>query len=67
MSDIAIRGDKLGKRYRIGQRQRYLALRDVLAQAAKAPLRLFRASAPEASNHRPKHIWALQDVSFEVR
>ena len=67
MSDIAIRAEKLGKRYRVGQRQRYLALRDVLTDAAKAPLRLFRASAPEAPNHRPKHIWALKDVSFEVR
>jgi len=43
MSDIAICGEKLGKRYHIGERQRYLALRDVLMQAAKAPLRLFRA------------------------
>ncbi len=67
MSDIAIRCEKLGKRYRIGQREPYLALRDVLANAAKAPLRLFRASASEASNHRPEHIWALKDISFEVR
>ncbi len=67
MIDIAIRGERLGKHYRIGERKSYLALRDVLTHAAKAPLRLFRASAPQASNHCPKHIWALKDVSFEVR
>jgi lipopolysaccharide transport system ATP-binding protein len=67
MSDIAIRGEKLGKRYRIGERQRYLALRDVLTQAAKAPLRLFRARAPKSSSNGTGHIWALKDASFEVR
>jgi homopolymeric O-antigen transport system ATP-binding protein len=67
MSDIAIRSEKLGKRYRIGERQRYLALRDVLTQAVKAPLRLFRPSAPKSSSNDPRHIWALKDASFEVR
>ena len=67
MSDIAIRAEKLGKRYRVGQRQKYLALRDVLTDAAKVPLRLFRTRAAEATNHRPRHIWALKDASFEVR
>src|SRR5882762_3938622 len=67
MSDIAICGEKLGKRYHIGERQRYLALRDVLMQAAKAPLRFFRASGPKSSSNGDGHIWALKDVSFEVR
>jgi lipopolysaccharide transport system ATP-binding protein len=67
MSELAIRGEKLGKRYRIGRRQRYLALRDVLAQTAKAPLQLFRASAPKSSTNGDGHIWALKDASFEVR
>lgn len=67
MSDIAIRGEKLGKRYRIGQRQPYLALRDVLAHAAKAPLRTFRASVSKFSSNGGERIWALKDVSFEVR
>ncbi len=31
MSDIAIHVENLGKRYRIGERQRYKALRDTLA------------------------------------
>jgi lipopolysaccharide transport system ATP-binding protein len=67
MSDIAVRAEKLGKRYRIGERQRYLALRDVLTQAAKAPLRLFRARVPKSSSNGAGHIWALKDASFEVR
>lgn len=34
LSDIAIRVENLGKRYRIGQRERYYALRDTLALTA---------------------------------
>jgi lipopolysaccharide transport system ATP-binding protein len=64
MSSVVIRGAKLGKRYRIGERQRYRALRDVLTDALKAPARLLRPAA--ASNHAPRHIWALKDVSFDV-
>jgi lipopolysaccharide transport system ATP-binding protein len=67
MSDIAIRAEKLGKRYRIGQWQRYVALRDVLTQAVKSPLRLFRGSSPKHSSNGNGHIWALKDASFEVR
>ncbi len=66
MSDIAIRSEKLGKRYRIGERQSYLALRDLLAQTVKAPWRLFRGNARQSSNNGPEHIWALKDASFEV-
>ena len=39
MSDLAFRAEGLSKRYRIGQRERYLALRDVLARSLTAPLR----------------------------
>jgi lipopolysaccharide transport system ATP-binding protein len=67
MSDIVIRAENLGKRYRIGERQKYLALRDVLARAISAPARLFRARSPASANGRPSHIWALKDVCFEVR
>src|SRR6267154_1939430 len=67
MSEPAIRGEKLGKRYRIGERQRYLALRDVLTQTARVPLRLFRTSAPKPSSNGTGLIWALKDTSLEVR
>jgi ABC-type polysaccharide/polyol phosphate transport system ATPase subunit len=49
----------LGKRYRIGERERYFALRDVLARAFAAPFRRTRS-------HETGDLWALRDVSFEV-
>jgi lipopolysaccharide transport system ATP-binding protein len=61
MGAVAIRAEGLGKRYRIGERERYLALRDALVRWAKAPARLLGRRAQEDS-----HIWALKDVSFEV-
>jgi lipopolysaccharide transport system ATP-binding protein len=67
MSDIAIHAENLGKRYQIGERERYVALRDILTRAASAPLRLFRARKPSSPNGDATHIWALKDASFEVR
>ena len=67
MSSPVIHVENLGKRYKIGERERYLALRDVLARAASAPLRLFRSGNHSSSNGDPTHIWALKDVSFDVR
>ena len=37
MSDLAIHVESLGKRYRIGERQKYKALRDTLTDASYAP------------------------------
>jgi lipopolysaccharide transport system ATP-binding protein len=67
MSDIVIRAENLGKRYRIGERETYVALRDVLTRAASAPARLFRPRQSSSSNGDHSHIWALKDVSFEIR
>lgn len=77
MSDIAIRVENLGKRYRIGRlQQRHDTLRDAIA----AKLRWKRDAAglfPDLRTHLPGHlspvsgqndfIWALKDVSFEVK
>lgn len=41
MHKVAIHSVGLGERYAIGERVRYLALRDVLASAMSAPGRLF--------------------------
>jgi ABC-type polysaccharide/polyol phosphate transport system ATPase subunit len=54
MSANAIHVEGLGKRYRIGERERYLALRDVI-------MRMFQ---PRASKR--DFLWALKDVSFDV-
>src|SRR6266566_3122557 len=44
MSDIAINCEGLSKQYRIGERESYKALRDVLAGAAAAPFRRMRSA-----------------------
>lgn len=68
MSDIAIRVENLSKRYRIGQREPYKALRDVIVNAAATPFRrLKQDSASKARNSNPEYIWALKDVSFEIK
>ena len=50
----------MGKRYRVGQRERYLALRDVLMRALTAPLRLGRRS-------RRDYLWALRNIDLDVQ
>jgi lipopolysaccharide transport system ATP-binding protein len=67
MSDIVIRAENLSKRYQIGERQEKLDLREVIASAVSAPARIFRARKPEPANGDATHIWALKDVSFEIR
>jgi lipopolysaccharide transport system ATP-binding protein len=63
MDDIAIRVEDLGKQYRIGVApERYRTLRDNLVRAASAPFQALRSARSDNSR-----IWALQDVSFEVR
>ncbi|MGH9730575.1 MAG: ATP-binding cassette domain-containing protein, partial [Candidatus Acidiferrales bacterium] len=57
MSDAVIRVEGIGKRYRVGQRESYRALRDVLAGA-------FRRNGKRSSR---EVIWAVRDVSFEVK
>jgi lipopolysaccharide transport system ATP-binding protein len=62
---MAIRVENLGKRYRLGRRQEaYGTLRDTIASAAQMPWRLLRE---RGRADKPAQIWALQDVSFEVR
>jgi len=69
MSDkVVISVENLGKKYRIRHQadgQRYVALRDVLADKLKG---LFH-SQPSTLNPQPasEDFWALRDVSFEVR
>jgi len=85
MNDVVIRCESLSKQYRIGERERYTALRDVISNAAGARLRLLmnalssRFKVSNLSNNSQSEmgsprvkigegsIWALQDVSFEVK
>jgi lipopolysaccharide transport system ATP-binding protein len=66
MSAVAIEIEGLGKRYRVGERERYVALRDVLARSLAEPLRFFRRGNNGHSKEHA-HIWALRNVSFHVK
>jgi hypothetical protein len=44
MSDIAIKVEGLSKQYRIGEQERYKALRDVITDAAASPFRRLRSA-----------------------
>ncbi len=73
MDDVLIRAEGLGKKYVIGhqaQRERYTALRDVIARGARTFLR----KASDLAHGRAviegdelEEVWALKDVSFEVK
>src|SRR5947209_4258893 len=60
MTDVVIRCREIGKRYVIGERERYRTLRDTLMNSVRATFR--RRTKTERPN-----VWALQDVSFDVR
>src|SRR5580692_5786152 len=66
MHEVAVHSVGLGKRYAIGERARYLALRDVLASAMNAPRRLFGLNSRSGDNRSREQLWALRDVSFDI-
>jgi lipopolysaccharide transport system ATP-binding protein len=67
MSELAIRVEGLGKRYRLGTLSRYKTLRESVAAAAGAPRRLVQRMITRAGPAEPPPIlWALRDVSFDV-
>src|SRR5436305_4829038 len=55
-----IQAEKLSKRYRLGEHERYHALRDVLTRALRSPMSFLRRSQPEM-------FWALKEISLDVR
>jgi lipopolysaccharide transport system ATP-binding protein len=69
MSDVAILCQGIGKQYQIGERERYRALRDVIAGAFKALFRGVGATLKESDirDDAKPTIWALRDVSFHVK
>lgn len=73
MSDVVIRAEGLGKKYTIGhqvQQERYTALRDVLTHnvgTAWYKTRDLIRGKPVIPGDSTEEIWALRDVSFEVK
>lgn len=69
MKDWVIRVEDLGKQYQIGaKRVRYRTLRESLTTALTGPFhRLATSGNWSDKNDRVETIWALKDVSFEVK
>ena len=62
MSDIAVKVENLGKLYRLGAQQvRHNSLRDALVFGFK------RLASKRNSVEGEQNLWALKDVSFEVK
>jgi len=68
MSYIAIRCDKISKRYHIGRPLRSQTLRETIISTLTAPIRRLRAASGSGSTNSedPQILWALTDVSLEV-
>jgi len=72
VSDIAIKVENLGKMYRIGESVPYRTLKESLTHALTMPFRFITGSSNGAgrrddANDGENHIWALKDVSFDVK
>lgn len=59
----AVEVKNLSKRYTIGQKERYLTLRDLFVKAAKAPINLAKGK----KFAKKEQFWALKDINFEVK
>jgi lipopolysaccharide transport system ATP-binding protein len=71
MTDTVIRVENLGKKYLIHheQRERYVALRDVITNKVKSFSKRLFSLQPQASNLQPskEEFRALKDINFEVK
>ena len=72
-SDVIIRADRLGKKYMIGhesERERYMALRDVIGRSARNFVRRsvdVLRGRPIFAGDNTEEFWALKDVNFEIK
>jgi homopolymeric O-antigen transport system ATP-binding protein len=64
----AIDADRLSKEYHLGRRERYLTLRDAVANAVRAPFALVKRAMRTGvgPDEEEPTLWALKDVSFSV-
>lgn len=68
MDEPIITIKNIGKRYNINhQRGGYIALRDILADALRSPLRFLKKKAHQIVNNTTKEeFWALRNISFDI-
>lgn len=75
-NDVVIKVENLSKQYRIGSAQSgYKTFRETLVDAAKAPFQRLSSAFGSITNqtngtnstNETDYIWALKDVSFEVK
>jgi lipopolysaccharide transport system ATP-binding protein len=72
MSDTVIKVENLSKQYRIGAREPgYRTFRETIVDAVKAPfqgiVKLFSRQSSIVNRQSEETIWALRNVSFEVK
>jgi lipopolysaccharide transport system ATP-binding protein len=73
MSQTVIQARDISKRYRMGEREQYGALRDILSGWMTRPWHALRSLGPNAgrnssqSSSPDQTLWALRDVSFDVQ
>ena len=69
MSDVAINIEQLGKLYRLGEREPYKALRDVIVTSFSAPFRHLTGGRRngEEPGDDSRYIWAVKDISLQVK
>ncbi|MCY7273322.1 MAG: ABC transporter ATP-binding protein [Phormidesmis sp. CAN_BIN44] len=70
MSDTVIRVENLSKKYVLNHQQegqKYKALRDVMADGAKAIGKKLLKPSKAIANPSREEFWALKDVSFEIK
>jgi lipopolysaccharide transport system ATP-binding protein len=68
--DVVIKVENLSKQYRIGAHEGYKTFRETLVDTVKVPFQRLSSllSAPRSKlSSRDDTIWALKDVSFEVK
>jgi lipopolysaccharide transport system ATP-binding protein len=73
MSQTVIQARDISKRYRMGEREQYGALMDILSGWMTRPWHALRSLGPNAvrnssqSSSPDQTLWALRDVSFDVQ
>jgi len=65
-SDVVIRTEHLGKRYRLGERAAYSTLRESMRHWVSGPVRRLMSRDAKPARSGESHVWALRDLDMEV-